>query len=911
VKIFSVVARFFRPRGTSPRPRDRKVLLWVALAALLPAGVGVIRLSAQTEEATPSPSSEVSELEILNEVVVAEEAEAPSPASEPVSGAAPDPPPSPFSAPAETSAATPAESSSPAPAATVPPPTLAPPQDVEVRPAAPPVPTPPLRTSDVAFPTPAGAATNEPLVMIGRPVERANYGTSGNPRAAQLRSMPPETFTFDRASLRDVLRFLAEAAQIPYIGIPEHSPEAQKLVTFRMTASPFAALESVARQNDIKLTYEDGVWFMRLANPNLERARKAEDENELIGVIYQLRHDPGDRVSFDPSGGYGSLSGGAAMTGAGVTGGMQTGLSGLAGSGTSGLSSPQLPLQNSQYVFSSRAPKIVNDIRVMLGLKPLIYEEDGTVTDPDVVAGTTASQAPLPAFDGSLSLARGEESPAATPLLNTATPVYIPPQKPQVIYNADNNVIWVVATRKQQKWVAEYLQRVDQPQDLIAIEIKFLETKKNPQYDIGINWQNMLGSGITVRGSANAGIVGEYGFGFDRRRESGSTNTSSSGFDNSSSILNAISNAIINNQTNLTVTDIINNSSTSSSSSANESFDRSSRSSGNRRINLDFRGQNTTVPYEAVLSLDEVSVTLQAFMQDRDSSVVQYPRVLTINNREVAITSAENTPVNAGVQQTQSGSTATQTGTLGYLPIGTQINILPKVIGRNQIALTVAVTISSIIGTVPINLGTGFNEYPITTERVYNATLQVDSGYTLAVGGLEKVDDRDVQGGVPVLKDIPGLGYLFKNKNKARNRTNLIIFITPYVISDPARTPGISETPQSVLPVRPGQVPPAPTFTPDGQLAGGDRSIEDAFAWLEYQLRYFQQVNQENLISLDSIEKLRGVISVARVFLADLQLQAGTPPYDEVTTQGRRVARAETLLTDLNRTLAASQDNLM
>lgn len=485
-------------------------------------------------------------------------------------------------------------------------------------------------------------------------------------------------------------------------------------------------------------------------------------------------------------------------------------------------------------------------------------------------------------------------------------PVYVPPQKPQVIYNADNNLIWVVATRKQHKWVAEYLTNVDQPQELIAIEVKFVETKKNPQYDFGINWGNMLGTGITVRGSANAGIGGEYRFGFDRESAWGSTNTQSSGGGNS--ILNAINNAIINNQTNLTITDIINRTTTGNISGGN--FSTNSSSSGNRTANLDFRGQNTTVPYEAVLSLDEVSLTLQAFMQDRDTSVVQYPRVLTINNREVAITSAENTPVNAGVSQTQSGTTATQTGTLGYLPIGTQINILPKVVGNNKIALSVAVTISSIVGTVPINLGTGLNEYPITTERVYNATLQVDSGYTLAVGGLEKVDDRDVQGGVPVLKDIPGLGQFFKNKNKARNRVNLIIFMTPYIIADTSRNPGVSETPVSIVPQRPGAVPEAPTFTPDGRIVGGEAGIANAFAWLEFQLRYHRQITEENFNNAESIAKLRSVISVARVFVADLQAAAGPPPYAPGNVAGDRAVRAEELLADLNRALAAAQEDV-
>ena len=788
----------------------------------------------------------------------------------------------------------------------------------------PPQPTPPLRAADVAFPAATSRTQNEPLVAIGRPVTRTDYGEEGNRKAAQLRSMPPERFTFDRALLRDVLRFLAEAAGIPFVSVPENSPQAQQLVTFRMTASPFAALESVSRQNEVKLVFEDGVWFMRVGGASSYAGiRELESSNELVGVVYQLRHDPADRVDFQ-----GQLTGPqqqqADQNSAGIAG------------GSISVTTPNLPLQNSQRVFVQRAPKLVNDVRAILGLRPLVYNEDGSVQDEDIVGGTdipsqaqaalesasggqgsgSQSGAPGSAASSSDYQVRGDAASRLVDVLGAESrrqlgiaPVYVPAARPQVIYNSDSNFLWVVATRKQHKWVAEYLTKVDRPQELIAIEVKFLETKKNPQYDFGINWGNMLGTGITVRGSANAGIGGEYGFGFDRDKEWGSSNFSSTSSGNS--ILSAISNAVINNRTNLTVQQIMNDAAINSISGGGGSTNFSG--SGNRTFNADFRGQNTAIPYEAVLSMDEVSVTLQAFMQDRDTSIVQYPRVLTLNNKEVAITSAENTPLNVGTSTSVSatGTSGTTVGQLGYLPTGTQINILPKVVNSNQIAMTVAITVSSVVGELPINLGTGNNLYPITSERVYNAALQVDSGNTLAVGGLEKVDDSNVQGGVPFLKDVPGLGYFFKNTNKKRNKVNLIIFITPYLIGDAARTPGISETPQSIVPLRSGVPPQAPTFTTDGRLSGGEGALENAFAWLDFQLRYFRQVNLESLTTLDSIQKLRDVIAVARALAADQQVRAGQPPYDPDLPAGRNALRAEELLADLNRALADAQENLM
>jgi hypothetical protein len=268
--------------------------------------VPVMRLMAQTGKtaADPAPTTET---EVLVEEIAATGA-----------GIAPEPAPEPEAQPSPTPTPTP-EPALPAPVFA--------PSSPEVKEA------PPVQSLAPARPEP-----NEPLVTIaGRAPARANYGPEGDRRAAQLRSFPPETFTFDRASLRDVLRFLAEQAGIPYIGIPEHSPKAQRLVTFRMTASPFVALESVARQNDIRLSYDDGVWFMGLRDANLERVRKAEDDNELIGVIYQLRYDPVDVVDFKGGGG-GGVSGGPRASGGGTT------------------STPQLPLQYSQRVFEAKAP---------------------------------------------------------------------------------------------------------------------------------------------------------------------------------------------------------------------------------------------------------------------------------------------------------------------------------------------------------------------------------------------------------------------------------------------------------------------------------------------------------------------------------------------------------------------------
>jgi len=206
-----------------------------------------------------------------------------------------------FAATALASAQNPAQQPA---AGVIPAPTLAPvpqPQSVAVS-------TQPAVTS-----TPSAG----PSVTFGP--QTPNYGPVGSRKAGILRTQPPEKFTFDRALLRDVLYFLADKSgadgeSIPFVSIAENAPQALQLVTFRMNASPFSALESLLQQNDLKLGFENGVWvvkqvvsFDRYRDEREAAVRKKQDDNELVGVMYQLRFDSADKIEFRNSGSGGEL----------------------------------------------------------------------------------------------------------------------------------------------------------------------------------------------------------------------------------------------------------------------------------------------------------------------------------------------------------------------------------------------------------------------------------------------------------------------------------------------------------------------------------------------------------------------------------------------------------------------------
>jgi len=118
------------------------------------------------------------------------------------------------------------------------------------------------------------------------------------------------------------------------------------------------------------------------------------------------------------------------------------------------------------------------------------------------------------------------------------------------------------------------------------------------------------------------------------------------------------------------------------------------------------------------------------------------------------------------------------------------------------VLLNIKVTVSSIIEKQMI----AGNSYPVATSRVYNAPVEVNDGYTVAIGGLDEAKEKTTDKGVPLLGRVPVLGYLFKSKGREKNHKNLMLFITPTLI-DP-RGGGLPDEPQSVVRQRPAHLMP-------------------------------------------------------------------------------------------------------
>jgi hypothetical protein len=185
-----------------------------------------------------------------------------------------------------------------------------------------------------------------------------------------------------------------------------------------------------------------------------------------------------------------------------------------------------------------------------------------------------------------------------------------------------------------------------------------------------------------------------------------------------------------------------------------------------------------TLPTKATLTADDVRVAIKAMLSDSNTELVSYPRVLTTSNREVVIRSVINLPI-LGSNTTTQTTTTTDTQQIEYLPVGTVINVLPKLMPDGAVRLRVTITISNVVGEEQIQ----GNTYPITSSRVYSGEAVVNSGYTMAIGGLEETKLATVSNKVAALGDIPFFGYFFRSRTADRDHKNLMFFITPTVLN--------------------------------------------------------------------------------------------------------------------------------
>ena len=119
-----------------------------------------------------------------------------------------------------------------------------------------------------------------------------------------------------------------------------------------------------------------------------------------------------------------------------------------------------------------------------------------------------------------------------------------------------------------------------------------------------------------------------------------------------------------------------------------------------------------------------------------------------------------------------------------YTNLGTMLTVTPRISANNSIALKVVPEVSDVESVDRKLINNNIFEANIFIIRKAETQVLVPSGNTLVMGGLIKDNFNHVRTKVPILGDLPGLGYAFRSNSKDRRKANLIIFITPTIVTD-------------------------------------------------------------------------------------------------------------------------------
>lgn len=196
------------------------------------------------------------------------------------------------------------------------------------------------------------------------------------------------------------------------------------------------------------------------------------------------------------------------------------------------------------------------------------------------------------------------------------------------------------------------------------------------------------------------------------------------------------------------------------------------------------------------VSIPAFGVAIQALQTNSDVNVLSTPNIIASDNNEATIQVGENVPISTGYSAGGSllqsyaaaaASSSSTTSNLGSMlgglggvsykrqDVGLTLKITPHINDDEQVRLEIELEVSDIKSADPV-------AGPNISKKQAATTTVVNDQQTVVIGGL--LTDREVQTTkkVPVLGDIPLLGFLFRTKNTIKQKQNLLIFLTPYII---------------------------------------------------------------------------------------------------------------------------------
>jgi type IV pilus assembly protein PilQ len=309
------------------------------------------------------------------------------------------------------------------------------------------------------------------------------------------------------------------------------------------------------------------------------------------------------------------------------------------------------------------------------------------------------------------------------------------------------NTIFFRETRGNIDAVRKLLVQIDKPTKQVMIEARLVEVTANPRQAYGINWAGVVGSASSPKNFNFGGST----LGSDKLVEAKNPDGTAR-LDGNGIPVQGVQTATLPGAVN-----------------PPQDFLRNA-SKGLGAIGSQF----------AILSIPQMNVTLQALNEDSDAEFLANPRIVTADNMQAKIEIIRAQPV---PQLNFNEQTATAVfGGFQDKKFGNTLVVKPLVNKDNFITLSVKPEISNKIGDQPFNFAGAQVSSPIIDTRSLDSNVLIKSGDTLAIGGLLQDEVSKARTKVPLMGDIPILGYFFQSRSNQRVKRNLLVFVTPTII---------------------------------------------------------------------------------------------------------------------------------
>ncbi len=200
-------------------------------------------------------------------------------------------------------------------------------------------------------------------------------------------------------------------------------------------------------------------------------------------------------------------------------------------------------------------------------------------------------------------------------------------------------------------------------------------------------------------------------------------------------------------------------------------------------ITVDYAGREYSIPF--------VPVLFQALETLSDLEVLSQPSLTTIDNEESSITVGKEVPFITGSsrpQTTTGGTDGEFNSSFGSTRIqredvGVKLKVTPQISEGDNVLLEVEIEVSDIADTDP-RVGTPDIVGPTTNKSLFTSKVLVKDGSTAVLAGLIRDSTNRTRNQTPILGDAPVLGWLFRSKKDSRQKSNLVVLVTPHIVKE-------------------------------------------------------------------------------------------------------------------------------